>query len=39
MQAYVIHQPGGVEALQLQEMPIPAVKPGWVLIGLLSGYV
>ena len=32
MQAYVIHQPGSVEALQLQEMPIPAVKPGWVLI-------
>lgn len=32
MKAYVIHQPGGVKALQLQEIPIPAVKPGWVLI-------
>ena len=32
MKAYVIHQPGDVEALQLQEIPAPEVKPGWVLI-------
>ena len=32
MKAYVIHQPGEVEALQLQEIPTPAVKPDWVLI-------
>lgn len=25
MQACAIHQPGGFEALQLQEIPIPAV--------------
>lgn len=32
MKAYVIHEPGSVEALQLQEVPAPAVKPGWVLV-------
>jgi len=32
MQAYVIHQPGGIEALQRQEVPTPTAKPGWVLI-------
>lgn len=32
MQAYVIHQPGEIEALQYQEIPTPTAKPGWVLI-------
>ena len=32
MKAYVIHTPGDVDALQLQEIPTPTVKPGWVLI-------
>ena len=34
MKAYVIHQPGDVEVLQLQEIPTPDVKAGWVLIRL-----
>ncbi|MEM7118762.1 MAG: zinc-binding dehydrogenase [Chloroflexota bacterium] len=32
MKAYVIHKPGDVNALQLQDIPKPTVKPGWVLI-------
>lgn len=32
MKAYVIHKPGDVNALQLQEVPTPVVKPGWVLV-------
>ncbi|MEM7336401.1 MAG: zinc-binding dehydrogenase [Chloroflexota bacterium] len=32
MKAYVIHQPGEIEALQYQEWPTPEVKPGWVLV-------
>ena len=32
MKAYIIHEPGEIEALQLQEVATPIVKPGWVLI-------
>jgi NADPH:quinone reductase-like Zn-dependent oxidoreductase len=32
MKAYVIHQPGDVEALQLQGVPTPEAKPDRVLI-------
>lgn len=32
MKAYVIHEPGEIEALRYQEVPTPTVKPGWVLI-------
>ncbi len=32
MKAVVIHQAGGPEVLKLEDRPIPAPKPGWVLI-------
>ena len=32
MKAVVIHQPGGPEVLKLEDRPMPAPKPGWVLI-------
>jgi NADPH:quinone reductase-like Zn-dependent oxidoreductase len=32
MKAVVIHQAGGPEVLNLENRPIPALKPGWVLI-------
>ena len=32
MKAVVIHQAGGPEVLRLEDRPIPASKPGWVLI-------
>lgn len=32
MKAYVIHEPGSIEALQFEEIPTPKVKPGWVLL-------
>ncbi|QDU68065.1 zinc-binding alcohol dehydrogenase family protein [Engelhardtia mirabilis] len=32
MRAYVIHAPGGPDALQLETTPDPAPKEGWVLI-------
>jgi len=32
MRAVVIREPGGPEVLQLETMPVPAPKPGWVLI-------
>lgn len=32
MQAYVIHEPGPVDVLVRKEIPVPPVKPGWVLI-------
>lgn len=32
MKAAVVHSPGGPEALQLEMRPIPAPRPGWVLI-------
>ncbi|MFD1484899.1 alcohol dehydrogenase catalytic domain-containing protein [Lacticaseibacillus baoqingensis] len=32
MQAIVINHAGGPEALQLQEVPTPQVKPGWSLV-------
>ena len=32
MLAIVVHQPGGPEALSLEERPIPRPAPGWVLV-------
>ena len=32
MRAYLVHQPGGPEALELQEVPDPSQRDGWVLI-------
>ena len=32
MRAYVVHEAGGPEALELQELPDPAPRDGWVLI-------
>ena len=32
MKAYVIHEAGGLDVLKLEDVPIPEVKPGWVLI-------
>ena len=32
MRAFVVRRPGGPEALQLEEMPQPAVRAGWVSI-------
>ncbi|HSH03793.1 MAG TPA: zinc-binding dehydrogenase [Anaerolineae bacterium] len=32
MKAYVIREPGSVAVLGLEEVPMPVVKPGWVLI-------
>ena len=32
MRAVVIDQPGGPDALQIRTVPIPAARPGWVLI-------
>ncbi len=32
MKAVVIHRAGGPEVLNLEDRPIPALKPGWVLI-------
>ncbi|MEA5002036.1 MAG: zinc-binding dehydrogenase [Christensenella sp.] len=32
MKAVVIDRPGGVDVLQIKEVPIPEVKPGWVLM-------
>jgi NADPH2:quinone reductase len=32
MRAVVVYEPGGPEALQLQERPVPAARPGWVLV-------
>jgi len=30
--AVVVHEPGGPEVLQLEDLPVPAAEPGWVLI-------
>src|SRR5215212_10947519 len=32
MKAAVVEQPGGPEVLQIKEIPVPAPRPGWVLI-------
>jgi NADPH:quinone reductase-like Zn-dependent oxidoreductase len=32
MKAVVVHEPGGPEVLQLEELPIPEPRPGWVLV-------
>ena len=32
MKAFVVDNPGGVDALKLKEIPIPTSKPGWVVI-------
>ena len=32
MLAVVVHEPGGPEVLQLEDLPIPRPQPGWVLI-------
>ena len=32
MLAVVVHEPGGPEVLQLEDLPVPAAEPGWVLI-------
>ncbi len=32
MKAWVIREPGGPEALRLEEAPVPTPRPGWVLI-------
>jgi NADPH2:quinone reductase len=32
MRAVVLDAPGGVEALQIRELPVPDARPGWVLI-------
>ncbi len=32
MQAIVVHQPGGPDVLTLEDRPIPAARPGWVLV-------
>jgi NADPH:quinone reductase len=32
MLAIVVHQPGGPEVLQLEELPVPEARPGWVLV-------
>jgi NADPH:quinone reductase-like Zn-dependent oxidoreductase len=36
MKAVVIHHAGGPEVLQIEERPVPAAKPGWVLIRVRS---
>lgn len=36
MQAYVVNQPGGPEALQLTTLPKPNVKPGWTRVKVLG---
>jgi NADPH:quinone reductase-like Zn-dependent oxidoreductase len=32
MRSIVVHQPGGPQVLTLEEHPIPAARPGWVLV-------
>lgn len=32
MKAIVIHEPGGPEQLKYEDVPKPAVKPGWSLV-------
>lgn len=32
MRAVVVHEPGGPGVLTLEDRPIPAVRPGWVLV-------
>lgn len=32
MRAVVVSEPGGLEALQLTDVPVPAARPGWVRI-------
>ena len=32
MKAYVIHEPGEIETLKIDDVPIPSIKPGWTLI-------
>ena len=32
MRAVVVHEPGGPDVLTLEDRPIPAVRPGWVLV-------
>jgi NADPH2:quinone reductase len=32
MLAVVVHEPGGPEALRVEERPIPDARPGWVLV-------
>ena len=32
MKAAVVEQPGDPEVLQIKEIPVPAPRPGWVLI-------
>lgn len=32
MRAVVMHTPGGPEVLQIEELPVPEVRPGWVRI-------
>jgi NADPH:quinone reductase-like Zn-dependent oxidoreductase len=32
MQAAVVHEPGGPEALRVEQLPMPEARPGWVLV-------
>ena len=32
MRAVVLRGPGGIDALELQRLPVPTPRPGWVLI-------
>jgi NADPH:quinone reductase-like Zn-dependent oxidoreductase len=32
MQAAVVHEPGGPDVLKIEELPVPQVRPGWVLV-------
>ncbi len=32
MKAVVVHEPGGPEALRVEERPIPQARPGWILV-------
>lgn len=34
MRAVVVSRPGGLEALEIRDMPVPAREPGWVLIAV-----
>lgn len=36
MKAVVIDKPGGVDVLQIKEVPVPKVKPGWVLMKIMA---
>ncbi len=32
MNAVRVHEAGGAEVLKIEELPVPIIKPGWVLV-------